>query len=117
MAPRNCLRHLGTIMPLVLANIGFKTTSSARPAWLQRLEQRARQCGRFCNLDLAGQDPDELVGYLQPRSVFLIFIGRRKEIFLRTPRHPAFKDGEIVRAHDLLIGSLNMLLRMRKLST
>ena len=72
----------------------------------------------FCNLDLSGQDADE-VGWLPPTAKRILDLHwqKEKEIFLRTPRHPAFNDGEIVRAHDLLIGSLNMLIANAKIGT
>lgn len=64
----------------------------------------------MCNIDLSGRDGDE-VGWLPPTANAILEKQweQEKEIFLKTPRHPRWKQEEYPRARKLLIGSLNIL--------
>ncbi len=70
----------------------------------------------LCNLDLTGRDTEE-VGWFPPTSKAILdrHWAIERETFLSTPRHPRFKEEEISRAHDLLIGSLNILIAASKI--
>ena len=103
--------------------------SCPRKYWLsrQRLPRKAGMAATIgtavhdsvedmCNLDISSRDADE-VGWLPPtaKAILDLHWQKEKDIFMSTPRHPAFKDGEIIRAHDLLIGSLNLLISNAKI--
>ena len=103
--------------------------SCPRKYWLsrQRLPRKAGMAATIgtavhdsvedmCNLDISSRDADE-VGWLPPtaKAILDLHWQKEKDIFMGTPRHPAFKDGEIIRAHDLLIGSLNLLISNAKI--
>ena len=64
----------------------------------------------LCNLNLDGREGSEL-GWLPPTANAILEKQweAEKEIFLRTPRHPRWKQEEFPRARKLLIGSLNIL--------
>jgi len=72
----------------------------------------------LCNLGLDGRD-DEEVGWLPPTSKAILdrHWAIERDIFLGTPRHPRFKEEEISKAHDLLIGSLNILIAKSQIGT
>jgi|TARA_Y100000814_G_scaffold160049_1_gene116900 hypothetical protein len=64
----------------------------------------------LCNLDLSSRNGDEK-GWLQPTANAILEKQweMEKENFLKTPRHPRWKQEEFPRARKLLIGSLNIL--------
>jgi len=97
--------------------------SCPRKFWLsrQRLPRKAGMASAIgtavhnsvedlCNIDLAGREGDE-VGWLPPTANAILEKQweQEKEIFLKTPRHPRWKQEEYPRARKLLIGSLNIL--------
>ena len=64
----------------------------------------------LCNLDLSSKDGDE-TGWLPPTAKAVLdrhWIAER-DTFLSTPRHPRWKDEMITKAHDGLVGALNIL--------
>ena len=64
----------------------------------------------LCNLDLSGRDdPEE--GWLPPtaKAVLDRHWTLERDTFLATPRHPRWKDEMITKAHDGLVGALNIL--------
>ena len=67
----------------------------------------------LCNLDLSAREGNE-VGWLPPTANAILEKQweQEKEIFLKTPRHPRWKQEEYPRARKLLIGSLNILLSL-----
>ncbi|MEE3083599.1 MAG: PD-(D/E)XK nuclease family protein [Candidatus Thermoplasmatota archaeon] len=98
-------------------------SSCPRKFWLsrQRLPRKAGMASAIgtavhnsvedlCNLNLDGRDGSEL-GWLPPTANAILEKQweAEKEIFLRTPRHPRWKQEEFPRARKLLIGSLNIL--------
>lgn len=97
--------------------------SCPRKFWLsrQRLPRKAGMASAIgtavhnsvedlCNIDLSGRDGDE-IGWLPPTANAILEKQweQEKEIFLKTPRHPRWKQEEYPRARKLLIGSLNIL--------
>ena len=64
----------------------------------------------LCNIDLSSRDGDE-VEWLPPTANAILEKQweQEKENFLKTPRHPRWKQEEFPRARKLLIGSLNIL--------
>ncbi|MEE2758604.1 MAG: PD-(D/E)XK nuclease family protein [Candidatus Thermoplasmatota archaeon] len=97
--------------------------SCPRKFWLsrQRLPRKAGMASAIgtavhnsvedlCNLDLTGRDGAE-IGWLPPTANAILEKQweQEKEIFLKTPRHPRWKQEEFPRARKLLIGSLNIL--------
>ena len=70
----------------------------------------------LCNLDISDRDEAE-TGWLPPTAQAILdrHWAIEKATFLETPRHPRFKDEEIERAHELLIGSLNILIAASKI--
>ena len=64
----------------------------------------------LCNIDLSSRDGDE-IGWLPPTANAILEKQweQEKELFLKTPRHPRWKQEEYPRARKLLIGSLNIL--------
>ena len=64
----------------------------------------------LCNLDLAGKD-DEETGWLPPtaREVLDRHWQIEHDLFFETPRHPRWKSELITKAHDGLVGALNIL--------
>ena len=67
----------------------------------------------LCNLDLSSKDGDE-TGWLPPTAKAVLdrhWIAER-DTFLATPRHPRGKDEMITKAHDGLVGALNILLSL-----
>ena len=64
----------------------------------------------LCNLDINDRDPDE-VKWLPPTAKAILdrHWQIEKEIFMETPRHPRWKDEMITKAHDGLVGALNIL--------
>jgi len=64
----------------------------------------------LCNIDLSGRDGDEIDWLPSTANAILEKQWEQeKEIFLKTPRHPRWKQEEFPRARKLLIGSLNIL--------
>ena len=63
-----------------------------------------------CNLDLSAKDNSE-IGWLPPTSKAVLdrHWALERDIFLATPRHPRWKDEMITKAHDGLVGALNIL--------
>ena len=63
----------------------------------------------LCNLDINDREPRE-VGWLPPTAKAILdrHWQIEKEIFLETPRHPRWKDEMITKAHDGLVGALNI---------
>ena len=73
----------------------------------------------ICNLDLSDRDDSE-IGWLPPTSKAILdrHWALEKDVFLGTPRHPRWKDEMITKAHDGLVGALNILFskaRMEKI--
>jgi hypothetical protein len=64
----------------------------------------------LCNLELSSQDDDD-IGWLAAtaKAVLDRHWQIEKDNFLGTPRHPRWKDEQITKAHDGLIGALNIL--------
>ncbi|MEL0267482.1 MAG: PD-(D/E)XK nuclease family protein [Euryarchaeota archaeon] len=64
----------------------------------------------LCNLDLADREDDE-AGWLPAtaKAVLDRHWQIEKDNFLETPRHPRWKGEQITKAHDGLIGALNIL--------
>jgi hypothetical protein len=64
----------------------------------------------LCNLDLSDKDDSE-IGWLPPTSKAVLdrHWALERGIFLATPRHPRWKDEMITKAHDGLVGALNIL--------
>jgi len=64
----------------------------------------------LCNLDLSDKDDSE-IGWLPPTSKAVLdrHWALERDIFLATPRHPRWKDEMITKAHDGLVGALNIL--------
>ena len=64
----------------------------------------------LCNLDIEDRGPDE-VEWLPPTAKAILdrHWQIEKEIFMETPRHPRWKDEMITKAHDGLVGALNIL--------
>ena len=64
----------------------------------------------LCNLDIKDREPEEM-GWLPPTAKAILdrHWQIEKEIFLETPRHPRWKDEMITKAHDGLVGALNIL--------
>ena len=64
----------------------------------------------LCNLDINDRDPDE-VKWLPPTAKGILdrHWQIEKGIFMETPRHPRWKDEMITKAHDGLVGALNIL--------
>lgn len=64
----------------------------------------------LCNIDLSGRDGDETDWLPSTANAILEKQWEQeKEIFMKTPRHPRWKQEEYPRARKLLIGSLNIL--------
>ena len=64
----------------------------------------------LCNLDLSDKDDSE-IAWLPPTSKAVLdrHWALERDIFLATPRHPRWKDEMITKAHDGLVGALNIL--------
>ena len=64
----------------------------------------------LCNLDLSDREDSE-DGWLPPTSKAVLdrHWTLERDIFLATPRHPRWKDEMITKAHDGLVGALNIL--------
>lgn len=64
----------------------------------------------LCNLNLTGKD-DEETGWLPPiaREVLDRHWQIEHDLFFETPRHPRWKSELITKAHDGLVGALNIL--------
>ena len=64
----------------------------------------------LCNLDLSDREDSE-DGWLPPTSKAVLdrHWSLERDIFLATPRHPRWKDEMITKAHDGLVGALNIL--------
>mgnify|MGYP001158401239 FL=1 len=64
----------------------------------------------LCNLDINDREPEEM-GWLPPTAKAILdrHWQIEKEIFLETPRHPRWKEEMITKAHDGLVGALNIL--------
>ena len=64
----------------------------------------------LCNLDIEGRESDE-TGWLPPTAKAILdrHWQIEKDIFMETPRHPRWKDEIITKAHDGLVGALNIL--------
>ena len=64
----------------------------------------------LCNLDLSDKEDSE-DGWLPPpaKAVLARHWTLERDIFLATPRHPRWKDEMITKAHDGLVGALNIL--------
>ena len=64
----------------------------------------------LCNLDLAGREDDESDWLpATAKAVLDRHWQIEKDNFLETPRHPRWKEEQITKAHDGLIGALNIL--------
>jgi hypothetical protein len=64
----------------------------------------------ICNLDISDREDDE-VGWLPPTAKEILdrHWQIEKDNFLGTPRHPRWKNELITKAHDGLVGALNIL--------
>ncbi len=64
----------------------------------------------LCNLDLSGKEAEES-DWLPPtaKAVLDRHWSAERDEFLATPRHPRWKDEMITKAHDGLVGALNIL--------
>ena len=64
----------------------------------------------LCNLDLSSKEADES-GWLSPTAKAILdrHWTIERDTFLATPRHPRWKDEMITKAHDGLVGALNIL--------
>ncbi|MBF46866.1 MAG: hypothetical protein CMA96_03895, partial [Euryarchaeota archaeon] len=64
----------------------------------------------LCNLELSSRDGEEF-GWLPPtaKAVLDRHWAAERDTFLATPRHPRWKDEMITKAHDGLVGALNIL--------
>ncbi|MBV43373.1 MAG: hypothetical protein CMA54_01130 [Euryarchaeota archaeon] len=64
----------------------------------------------LCNLDLSGRNDDEAGWFPPPAKTVLDRHWQvERDIFLETPRHPRWKSELITKAHDGLVGALNIL--------
>jgi hypothetical protein len=64
----------------------------------------------LCNLDVSDRDDDEMEWLpATAKAVLDRHWQIEKDNFLGTPRHPRWKDEQITKAHDGLIGALNIL--------
>ena len=64
----------------------------------------------LCNLDLADREDDESDWLpATAKAVLDRHWQIEKDNFLETPRHPRWKEEQITKAHDGLIGALNIL--------
>ena len=64
----------------------------------------------ICNLDISDREDDK-VGWLPPTAKEILdrHWQIEKDNFLGTPRHPRWKNELITKAHDGLVGALNIL--------
>ena len=64
----------------------------------------------LCILDSSDREDSE-DGWLPPTSKAVLdrHWALERDIFLGTPRHPRWKDEMITKAHDGLVGALNIL--------